>query len=481
MSDSCLPPIQHDSVLSRVSGSALGDVDDSFIPDMANLFITPNEQLVDSNTPHVSNQFYSDKSSGFPSDFCSIRSNVCPNVVTNNPPLPVETVHPVQSPQMAVPVIPPIANTDCVFGSNNVELSHDDGLLSTTTTAGDSGSNVTGRSTSHLGLHSNNNHVPQVHQFLLTPQILSLICIQPNSLSLVHWMTNTATLRVGEFDDNVFGLPRGFLSSHSTIVQAEKCDPHLLPGIPTCPGPYLSLFGPRLLRPPVTKYMLDHFPDEANIYIQVVAFACPNYLGAKIQLNKDFPVLIWEAKLSKFHDTQVTNFMRYGWPTSFLGNSLPVLNLDNHASAMKQPQHVSKFIAKEISLNGLMGPFHQSPFHWLRKNPLMARPKKDSPDYRIILDLSFPEMASVNSFIPRVLYEGGPYKLHLPTALEMSELIAAKGQGSYMYKVDLARAYRQLPADPYDWPLLGIEWQSEIFVDKAIPFGIRHVPWLAKE
>ena len=43
-----------------------------------------------------------------------------------------------------------------------------------------------------------------------------------------------------------------------------------------------------------------------------------------------------------------------------------------------------------------------------------------------------------------------------------------------MFKVDLARAYRQLPSDPWDWPLLGISWNNSLFFDTAIPFGVRH-------
>ena len=80
----------------------------------------------------------------------------------------------------------------------------------------------------------------------------------------------------------------------------------------------------------------------------------------------------------------------------------------------------------------------------------------------------------MNSSIPRVLFEGSPFKLHLPTPLELAELIVKKGANCFLYKVDLSCAYRQLPIDPFDWPLLGIAWDSKIFIDLAIPFGLRH-------
>ena len=37
-----------------------------------------------------------------------------------------------------------------------------------------------------------------------------------------------------------------------------------------------------------------------------------------------------------------------------------------------------------------------------------------------------------------------------------------------------SRAYRQLRSCPLDWPLLGIVWGKSIYIDTAIPFGLRH-------
>ena len=56
----------------------------------------------------------------------------------------------------------------------------------------------------------------------------------------------------------------------------------------------------------------------------------------------------------------------------------------------------------------------------------------------------------------------------------MAEIIAKLGKNCYIYKLDLSRAYRQLPCDPLDWPLLGIEWDENFYVDTKVPFGLRH-------
>ena len=80
----------------------------------------------------------------------------------------------------------------------------------------------------------------------------------------------------------------------------------------------------------------------------------------------------------------------------------------------------------------------------------------------------------MNFHIDKHLLEGAPYKLHLPTPLDLAHLLVRHGRGSYMFKLDLQRAYRQLPTDPWDWPLLGIEWDDHTYFDKSIPFGVRH-------
>ena len=222
--------------------------------------------------------------------------------------------------------------------------------------------------------------------------------------------------------DRRFNLPRGFLASHPSIQTVKKADPHLLPTTPICPGPYLHLYPPRLQRPSPTQTFRDTYPTEADLYDKVTAHHVPNYLG--------------------HHDQQVIIFMMYGWPTSYMGDQIPTLDLTNHISATKHPAQVKKFIRKETRLTALMGPFPNTPFTWTRTNTLMARPKKESTDMRIILDLSFPDLRAVNSHIPKVLYEGSPYKLKLPTPLDFSELIVQLGAGAYIYKVDLERAYR---------------------------------------
>ena len=147
-----------------------------------------------------------------------------------------------------------------------------------------------------------------------------------------------------------------------------------------------------------------------------------------MQVNNKINVQLWQHLLKDYDDIQVIDFMRFGWPSGFIGEDIPALDIENHPSSKKHPEQIKDYLDKEISCNAMMGPYSTSPFIWTRTNPLMVRPKKEENKYRVILDLSHPIDRSVNSHIPRFVYDGGAYKLKLPTALDMAEIIAKLGK-----------------------------------------------------
>ena len=48
------------------------------------------------------------------------------------------------------------------------------------------------------------------------------------------------------------------------------------------------------------------------------------------------------------------------------------------------------------------------------------------------------------------------------------------GPGAHIYKIDLARAFRQLFVDPSDWDLLGLHWDGDYYGDCKVPFGCQN-------
>jgi hypothetical protein len=98
-------------------------------------------------------------------------------------------------------------------------------------------------------------------------------------------------------------------------------------------------------------------------------------------------------------------------------------------------------------------------------------PKPHSSKWRLIVDLSFPRNGSINDGISSAFCS-----LQYASISDAVELIKHLGRGTELVKMDLANAYRIVPVHPEDQPLLGIYWQGNIYVDRALPFGLRSAP-----
>ena len=214
--------------------------------------------------------------------------------------------------------------------------------------------------------------------------------------------------------------------------------------------------------------------DERLLHYDAVhATKLPNFTQCRTPLPS--PLNKWRYYLSDYNDNIVCDFMEFGWPIGYMSPALPHSILQNHASSLAYPAHVDHFIDTELRHGALIGPFPQAhpPFTHVATSPLMSRPKKNSEQRRIIMNFSFPIGHAVNSGIPKDTYLGLPYKLHYPTIDDYVRLILNHGPGCFLYKADLARAFRMLPADPLDYPLLGLFWNDQLYIDTAIGFGLR--------
>ena len=210
------------------------------------------------------------------------------------------------------------------------------------------------------------------------------------------------------------------------------------------------------------------------LYDQIRNHALPNYMGAKITVPSSLKLESWEARLQDYHDKELCLYLRYGWPSSFTGSRAPRATLTNHLSGAKYPHHVENFIQKEISLGGMIGPFSSPPFQpWTQVSPLLTRPKKDSGERRVIVDLSYPEGWGVNAGILPRFFQGEQRDYTLPTIGDLLTKVQLEGRGCYLWKADLSRAYRQLRLDPLDLPLLGIHHNGQYYLDVCPSFGAR--------
>lgn len=132
---------------------------------------------------------------------------------------------------------------------------------------------------------------------------------------------------------------------------------------------------------------------------------------------------------------------------------------------------VEKYIGGECAAKRLLGPFDRSHFPHVHVSPFGVIPKSEPGKWRLILDLSSPEGGSVNDGISKELCS-----LSYMSIDDVAARVVRLGRGALMAKFDLKSAYRNIPVHPDDRWLLGMVWEDRLFVDTALPFGLRSAP-----
>ena len=226
---------------------------------------------------------------------------------------------------------------------------------------------------------------------------------------------------------------------------------------------------------------LDNNHEFVKLNEQVKTLGYPNVYGAQIPVESAWNLARLEILLQDYADRQVVEFLRYGWPANRLP-SMPALtqNSRNHNSAILFPNFIRNYINKQLRLNHIVGPFQVSPFARTGISPLSTRPKKEVGSRRTILDLSFPEMASVNDHTPKDSYLGLKIDLVYPTVNDLARRISELGQGAHIYRKDLLGAFLQIPWDPADAELFGCVWDNMIFFFRMLVMGHRISPYICQ-
>lgn len=148
----------------------------------------------------------------------------------------------------------------------------------------------------------------------------------------------------------------------------------------------------------------------------------------------------------------------------------------NMVSAAQHPEQIQQYLTSEAAAGRIMGPVAtgrvQAP--GIQVSRLGVIPKPHQPGkWRLITDLSSPEGSSVNDGI-------APHLCSVTYASvdDAVRSVCRLGRGALLAKFDLQSAYRLVPVHPVDRLLLGVKWKGEVYVDGALPFGLRSAPKL---
>ena len=182
---------------------------------------------------------------------------------------------------------------------------------------------------------------------------------------------------------------------------------------------------------------------------------------------------MWRHYLQGYSDSDVVAFLEYGWPINFSSAKLPKSTFKNHSSALKRPDIIDDYIKTEMQNAAIIRPFESNPFSSdCVVSPLQVVIKDSTSKPRVVHDLSFPERFSVNDGISNDTFLNDSFELHLPGVDRLIEFIREKGKGCHIFKTDLRRAFRQIPVDPADIPLLGFQVNDLLYFHVVLPFGL---------
>ena len=146
----------------------------------------------------------------------------------------------------------------------------------------------------------------------------------------------------------------------------------------------------------------------------------------------------------------------------------------NKPSALHHAHIVNAYLANEVSLGRVAGPFSSSPFPGLHISSFGVIPKKGQPGkWRLIVDLSSPGGASVNDGI-----DPQDFSLQYIKVDQVIRMVSRYGPGALMAKFDVESAYRNIPVHPDDRFLLGMRWRGQFYVDLSLPFGLCSAPFI---
>ena len=146
----------------------------------------------------------------------------------------------------------------------------------------------------------------------------------------------------------------------------------------------------------------------------------------------------------------------------------------NHPSSLANSRVISCYIQDEVAGGRMAGPLSAQVVEMVHCSPTGLVPKgRGTGQWRMIVDLSYPTHGSVNDGIARQLCS-----LRYSSLDDAVHFISMLGPGTLLVKIDLKSAYRFVPVHPRDRHLLGVHWEGQVYVEQALPFGLRSAPKL---
>ena len=226
--------------------------------------------------------------------------------------------------------------------------------------------------------------------------------------------------------------------------------------------------------PDRAPHNINSLDEYLRITDTIRSTGVPNYACARIPLISGLNIDEWERELRDYHDPLLLQYLKFGFPLSLVHpQDLSNTTVSNHHSADQFPDAIQEYLQKECSLGAMLGPLDQVDSEHFHCSPLLTRPK-DKDKRRVILNLSHPYGRSVNDHVAKNHFDGHEFTLKFPTIDDIVQTILNIKNDPVLYKIDVARAFRNLKVDPVDALKFGIQWDGLYFLDQSVAFGWTH-------
>ena len=188
----------------------------------------------------------------------------------------------------------------------------------------------------------------------------------------------------------------------------------------------------------------------------------------------------WAAGLRNHPDKEFVQFLVNGIREGFRigynysGHSCKSSSR-NMVSARQHPEPIQRYLATEMAKGRIIGPVApivQGGRIQISRFGVIPKPHQPGK-WRLITDLSSPEGFSVNDGITPQLCS-----VSYSSVDDAVQAVGRLGKGALLAKFDLENAYRLVPVHPVDRLLLGMKWEGDVYIDGALPFGLRSAPKL---
>ena len=195
------------------------------------------------------------------------------------------------------------------------------------------------------------------------------------------------------------------------------------------------------------------------------------------QINTPLNIKAWEAELRAHPDREYVQFLLEGIQQGFhIGFDYSHHSCSSASSNMNSasihPEPIDKYIREEVEAGHIIGTLSDELKGQVQISRFGVIPKPHQQGkWHLITYLSSPKGSSVNDGVDSKLCP-----LTYASVDEAVSQIKLIGRGAMLAKFDIASAYRIIPVHPVDRLLLGMVWRDKLYVDGALPFGLRSAP-----